>query len=109
MAAPAPAAIQHLPLLGICLRHSPLAALPCSPPLAPPRAALQTVTVDFLHKGLHAVSDGCGNCALEGMPSKEEDKEQCGEPDHSNRRLLHTALERWLAPRAAAVKRLVLS
>jgi hypothetical protein len=55
------------------------------------------------------VSNERGNCALEGPPSEEEDEEQCGEPDHSNRRLLHTALERWLAPRAAAVKRLVLS
>ena len=30
-------------------------------------------------------------------------------PDGSNRRLLHSAVERWLKPRAAAVKRLVLS
>lgn len=54
--------------------------------------------MDFLQKG--------SDLALPGLqPGDGGDDAGNG----SNRRLLHTALERWLKPRAASVKRLVLS
>lgn len=57
----------------------------------------QTLHVDFLQKGLDLA-----------LPAQQPgDGGDAG--DGSNRRLLHTALERWLKPRAASVKRLVLS
>lgn len=57
----------------------------------------QTVNIDFLLKGLD----------LTVFPAQRA--ADGGSADGSNRRLLRSAVEAWLKPRAAAVKRLVLS
>ena len=60
------------------------------------RPARQTLHIDFLFKGLDLAMPAL---AAPGAPRG----------DGANRRLLHTAVERWLKPRAASVKHLVLS
>lgn len=60
----------------------------------------QSLHIDFIHKGLDVVLP-----ALRQGAGSEGD--EAG--DGSNRRLLHSAVERWVQPRAAAIKRLVLS
>ncbi|KAL4428433.1 hypothetical protein ABPG75_002522 [Micractinium tetrahymenae] len=68
--------------------------------LQQPSSVWESLHIDFLHKGLAVVLPGLRQGA-EG---------DAGElADGSNRRLLHSAVERWVQPRAAAVKRLVLS
>ena len=62
--------------------------------------ALQDLHIDFIQKGL--------DLAFPQLQQHEAGS-GAGPPDGSNRRLLHSAVERWLKPRAAAVKRLVLS
>lgn len=84
-AGPAHLPATHLPLLSSCPHH----------------AATQTLHVDFIQKD-------------QALLFPELFDESGTEPltwglDGTCRRLLHTAVERWTAPRAAAVKRLVLS
>lgn len=73
-------------------RHPLTARLPVS------RNRSQSLHIDFIHKGL--------DVALPAMRAGGQGDEQ---GDGSNRRLLHSAVERWVQPRAAAIKRLVLS
>ncbi len=59
---------------------------------------MQSLHVDFIQKGLDVMLPALRTGAQGDDPS-----------DGSNRRLLHSAVERWVQPRAAAIKRLVLS
>ena len=63
------------------------------PPLYP---NLQTLHIDFIQKGQDLA-----------MPALCLPGSEAG--DGGNRRLLRSAVENWVAPRAAAIKRLVLS
>lgn len=65
-----------------------------------PTLPSQSLHMDFIAKGLDLA-----------FPQLQQPDAGDGllPPDGSNRRLLHSAVERWLKPRAAAVKRLVLS
>lgn len=66
--------------------------------LQQPSSVWESLHIDFIHKGL--------DVALPAMRAGGQGDEQ---GDGSNRRLLHSAVERWVQPRAAAIKRLVLS
>lgn len=71
---------------------------PCFLSIHPPTP--QSLHIDFIQKGLDLA-----------FPQLQQPGDGDGvlPPEGGNRRLLHSAVERWLKPRAAAVKRLVLS
>lgn len=97
---PAPTSCGSTPPAG----DSRPASAPAMPSCAIPLLALtpppQNLHIDFLQKGL--------DLAFSEL-QQPGDGDGLAPPDGSNRRLLHSAVERWLKPRAAAVKRLVLS
>ncbi|PRW44486.1 small GTP-binding isoform B [Chlorella sorokiniana] len=68
--------------------------------LLDPSCVWENLHIDFIQKGLDLA-----------FPQLQQPGDGDGllPPDGANRRLLHSAVERWLKPRAAAVKRLVLS
>jgi hypothetical protein len=71
---------------------------------------VQTLEVDFLLKGQDLAFPGVFSSAQSPKQQERDGQAQSSPvPDGKNRRLLHTAVERWAAPRAASVRRLVLS
>lgn len=67
--------------------------------LSPLPLPTQTLHIDFIQKGL--------DLAYPALRAAAPD--DGGEPGGTNRRLLHSMVERWVKPRAASVKRLVVS
>lgn len=61
-------------------------------------AVLQSLSIDFLHKGVDLEQPGLA------LPGDEAPADE-----GRNRRIMRTAVESWLEPRARAVKRLVLT
>ena len=64
---------------------------------------LQSLHIDFIQKGQDLAFPAL---LLERAAAEAGSEAASG---GSNRRLLHSAVERWIKPRAAAIKRLVLS
>ena len=67
---------------------------------------MQSLQIDFIQKGQDLAFPAL---LLEQAAAAAGAEAGEAGSDGSNRRLLHSAVERWVKPRAAAVKRLVLS